>query len=85
MNNYNRSYRHRTASSDSAAVSELLAKLIICAVLFCAAFFLKYAFPEAAETVSSAVLGDDSYREVFAQLGGAETVSEVFAAITGAE
>ncbi|MBE6992912.1 MAG: hypothetical protein E7430_10170 [Ruminococcaceae bacterium] len=63
-------------------MTELLAKLIICAVLFCAAYFLKTAFPDAAETVSRAVLGDGSYREAFAELGGAETVAEAFSAIT---
>ncbi len=82
MNNYNSNYRRR-ATADNSAMTELLAKLIICAVLFCAAYFLKTVFPEAADAVSSAVLGDGSYREAFAELGGAETVAEAFSAITG--
>lgn len=82
MNNYNRS-KHGRTSEDCSAITALLAKLIVCAMLFCAAFFLKSTFPDAAETVSRAVLGNGSYREAFAQLGGAETVAEVFAAFTG--
>lgn len=80
MNERERSRRHINAGT--SPMPELLAKLIICGVLFCAAYFLKTAFPEAAEVVSNAVLGDGSYREVFAELGGSETVAEAFAAIT---